>query len=145
MEAIKPNAIIHLGDFFDDGEVIQEENAQIAFYSVPGNCDKYRMYAPRPEVLCLPVCGVQLYMTHGHNHNVKLSLYSLIQDAKAANAQAALFGHTHVPVCENRDGLWILNPGSCGNGGGTVGLIEAENGKILNCRILRQEDWEEMQ
>ena len=143
VEAIKPNAIIHLGDFFDDGEVIREENMQIPFYSVPGNCDKHRMYELRPETLCLPVCGVRLFMTHGHNHFVKSGLYSLVEDAKAANAQAALFGHTHTPVCEQRDGLWVLNPGSCGNGGGTVGLIEVESGKILNCCILRQEDWEE--
>lgn len=142
--AIKPNAIIHLGDYFDDGEVIREENMHIPFHSVPGNCDRNRMYQLRPEVLSYPVCGVRLYMTHGHNHLVKLGLYSLLEDAKAANAQAVLFGHTHIPLCEQRDGLWILNPGSCGNGGGTVGLIEAENGEILNCRILRQEDWEEL-
>ena len=57
VEAIKPNAIVHLGDHFGDGEVIHEENPQIAFYQVPGNCDKYRMYEPRPEILCCNVCG----------------------------------------------------------------------------------------
>lgn len=141
--AIKPNAIIHLGDFFDDGEVIREENMHIPFYSVPGNCDKYRMYQPRPESLCCAVYGVRVYMTHGHNHYVKSGLYSLVKDAKEANAQVVLFGHTHTPMCEQRDGLWVLNPGSCGNGCGTVGLLETENGEILNCRILRQEDWED--
>lgn len=142
VESAKPNAIVHLGDYFDDGEVIREENACIPFYSVPGNCDKYRMFSPRPETLCCMVCGVRIYMTHGHNHYVKQSLYSLLQDAKASNAQAVLFGHTHVPVCEQSDGLWILNPGCCGNVGGTVGLMEVENGEILNCRILRHEDLE---
>ena len=144
VQAVRPNAIIHLGDFFDDGEVIREENMHLPFYSVPGNCDKYRMLQPRPETLCCAVCGVRVYMTHGHNHHVKQGLYSLVEDAKAANAQAVLFGHTHTPHCEQRDGLWILNPGSCGNGCGTAGLIEVENGEILNCRILRQEDWEEL-
>ena len=141
---VKPHAMIHLGDFFDDGEVIREENMLTPFYSVPGNCDKYRMYQPRPETLCCAVCGVRVYMAHGHNHYVKQGLYSLVEDAKAANAQAALFGHTHTPHCEQRDGLWILNPGRCGYGGGTVGLIEVESGEIRNCRILRQEDLEEM-
>lgn len=144
VEAVKPNAIVHLGDYFDDGEVIHEENMHIAYHSVPGNCDKYRMYQPRPEVLAYPVCGVRIFMTHGHNHHVKQSLYSLLEDAKSANAQAVLFGHTHSPLCEERDGMWILNPGSCGHGGGTVGLIEVENGEIVNCRILRQEDLEAM-
>lgn len=140
---IKPDAIVHLGDYFDDGEVIREENANVPFYQVPGNCDKYRMYTAHPEKLCLPVCGVKLFMTHGHNHFVKSGLYYLMEDAKAAGAQAALFGHTHSPLCEMRDGIWVLNPGSCGNGCGTVGLMEVNNGEILDCRILRQEDWEE--
>lgn len=144
VKAIKPDAIVHLGDYFDDGEVIREENIHIPFHSVPGNCDKYRMYEPRAEVLSYSVCGVHLYMTHGHNHHVKSGLYSLLQDARSANAKAVLFGHTHAALCENMDGLWVLNPGSCGHAGGTVGLIEVCDDEILSCRILRQEDWEEM-
>jgi hypothetical protein len=31
----------------------------------------------------------------------------------------------------------VLNPGSCGYGGGSAGLIEIQNGKIVDCRILR--------
>lgn len=141
--AIKPNAIVHLGDYFDDGEVIHEENPNILFYQVPGNCDRNRMYQPRPEILCCEVCGVRLYMTHGHVHKVKLGLFSLLQDGKAANAQAVLFGHTHEALCRQDDGMWVLNPGSCGHGGGTVGVIEVENRQIISCRILRQEDWED--
>ena len=142
--AIKPDAIIHLGDYFADGEVLRQEYPHIPFHQVPGNCDRYRMYEPRPEVLSYSVCGVKLYMTHGHNHMVKAGLFRLLQDARSENVQAVLYGHTHSPDCRQEDGMWILNPGSCGHGGGSVGLIEVENGQILSCRILRQEDWEEM-
>ena len=142
VDAIKPNAIVHLGDHFGDGEVIREENEQIPFYQVPGNCDKYRMYEPRPEILCCGVCGVRLYMTHGHIHNVKYSRYGLLQDARSAYAQAVLYGHTHEADCHEEDGMWVLNPGSCGHNGGSVGIIEVENGAILSCSVLRQEDWE---
>ena len=144
VDAIKPNAIIHLGDYFDDGEAIREENMEISFHQVPGNCDRHRMYQPRPEILCYDVCGVRLYMTHGHIHKVKLGLFSLLQDAKMAKAKAVLFGHTHVAHYRQEDGMWILNPGSCGHGDGSVGLIEVENGEIVSCRILRQEDWEDI-
>lgn len=144
VKCIRPDAIIHLGDYFDDGEAIREENSHIPFHQVPGNCDRNRLYQPRPEVLCYPVCGVKLYMTHGHAHKVKLGLFLLLRDAKAENAQAVLYGHTHMADCRQKDGMWILNPGSCGHGGGTVGLMEVENGEILSCRILHQEDWEEM-
>ena len=143
VQAIRPDAIIHLGDHFDDGEVIHEENMHIAFHQVPGNCDKYRLYRPVAETLSYKVCGVKLFMTHGHNHHVKQGLYALLRDAKAEQAQAVLYGHTHLPDCRREDGMWILNPGSCGHAGGTVGLMETENGEIISCRILREDDWEE--
>ena len=85
-----------------------------------------------------------LYMTHGHRHNVKLTRGLLLKDARAAGVAAVLYGHTHEAECiQERDGLWVMNPGSCGYGGGSVGLMEVENGTITNCRILRQEDLEE--
>ena len=114
------------------------------FHQVPGNCDKYRMPQWAPEVLSYKVCGVKLYMTHGHLHRVKSGLYALLRDAKAEGAAAVLYGHTHVPECRQEDGMWIINPGSCGHGGGTVALMEVEEGMIHSCRILRQEDLEEM-
>ena len=65
----------------------------------------------------------------------------LIAEARAMHAQAALYGHTHVAECyETEDGMWVLNPGSAGV---SVGLIEAQDGKIVRCRILHLEDLEE--
>ena len=144
VEVLKPDAIVHLGDFFQDGEVIREEYPAISFYQVPGNGDHYRMEHMEPEFLCCKVCGVRLYMTHGHKHYVKSGLYHLKEDAKAAYADAALFGHTHLHYCHLEDGLWVLNPGSCGNGGRTVGIIETQDNQILCCKILQAETWEEI-
>ena len=141
---VRPDAIIHLGDYFDDGEKIREENMHIIFHQVPGNCDTDRMYQPRAEVLCYPVCGVMIYMTHGHNHFVKNGTYYLLEDARAAEAKVVLYGHTHTADCRQIDGMWIFNPGSCRNAGGSVGLIEVENGEVCSCRIMRQEDLEEL-
>ena len=141
---IKPDAIVHLGDFWGDGEVIKEEHPQIPVFQVPGNCDSENIGLWEPSTLCCKVCGVRLFMTHGHIHRVKSGLYHLKEDAKAAFADAALFGHTHRPYCALEDGIWILNPGSCGNGGRTVGIIETENGQIMGCKILRAETWEEI-
>ena len=93
----------------------------------------------------MTVCGVKLYMTHGHLHKVKLTQSMLLADARAAGAQAALYGHTHCAECRQEpDGLWVLNPGA-GGYGGSVGLIETQNNKIINCRLIRQEDLEEWQ
>lgn len=141
VEAVKPDALIHLGDFLDDGAALAEEFPGIHFYQVPGNCDRYRCPPGMQEILVERVFGVDLYMTHGHRHNVKLYLGALLRDARACHAAAALYGHTHVADCHREeDGLWVLNPGSCGYYGGSAGLMEVENGRILRCRILQDAD-----
>lgn len=137
----KPNVIIHLGDYFDDGETLHEEFPNILFYQVAGNCDKYRAPFHAREILIMPIGGVRFYMTHGHIHRVKQVLGLLLRDAREAKADIALFGHTHVAYCQQEeDGLWVMNPGSCGYGGGSAGLIEIENEKISSCRNIGQED-----
>lgn len=143
IRTIRPDAVVHLGDFFEDGEMMQEEFSHIRFHLVPGNCDLDRVHRPAPEVLCYDVCGVKLFMTHGHRHDVKMGLGALRSAARKLDAQAALYGHTHHAYCQQEpDGLWVLNPGRCGSFTGSVGLIETEEGKIISCRILRQEDLE---
>ena len=85
--------------------------------------------------------GVSVYMTHGHRHQVKLSTGILLKDARAAKADIVLYGHTHTAGCHREDdGLWVMNPGSCGYFGGSAGVIELSDGKIETCRILREED-----
>lgn len=141
VERVKPNAIVHLGDHFDDAEALHEEYPGIRMYRVPGNCDRYRCPPGQPEILVDRVCGVDLYMTHGHKHRVKSNLGALLHDARACRVAAVLYGHTHEADCHREeDGLWVLNPGSCGYYGGSAGLIQVENGKILSCRILKDSD-----
>lgn len=143
VKALKPDAIIHLGDYYDDGQTIGEDYPHIPLYQVPGNCDRYRCPPFAKEMLIQPVCGVPLYMTHGHLHQVKMTTSFLLRDARASKVAAVLYGHTHIPDCHREeDGLWVLNPGSCGSWGGTAGLIETDNGKIVGCRILERTDLE---
>ena len=144
VEAVNPNAIVHLGDHYDDAEVLAKLRPMVPLYQVPGNCDVYRCPFGAPIVLNTKVCGVRLYMTHGHNHGVKQSTYSLCEDARKAGAAAALYGHTHQAHCEQlEDGLWLLNPGSAGNGGRTAAIIETDGTKITACRIVGEADLEE--
>ena len=145
IRAVSPNAVVHLGDYYDDALTIQEECPHIAFHIVPGNCDRGRLLQPAPEMLCYDVCGIRLYMTHGHVQYVKQDLYHLLHDARKYDAKAALYGHTHIADCHTEDdGLWVLNPGSCMSYGGSVGLIETKECTIQSCRILRQRELEEM-
>jgi hypothetical protein len=89
------------------------------------------------ETLVEKVCGVKLFMTHGHLHQVKSGLGALIRDARITGSQAVLFGHTHEPLCRYEDGLWIVNPGSAGYNGGSAAVLEVADGKILDCQLIR--------
>lgn len=141
VKSVRPNEIIHLGDHYDDGQVIAEENPHLRVHQVPGNCDKFRCDPTLPQFMCYDIGGVRIYMTHGHLHYVKSTLYRLLADGRHYGAAVVLFGHTHEAVCyQEEDALWVLNPGTCGSFGGSVGLIEVEDGKIVACRILTQND-----
>lgn len=137
VEKICPDVIVHLGDHYDDGQCLSECYPHLILHQVAGNCDRYRCPPSAREMLCYPLGGVMTYMTHGHNQHVKLGLGGLLKDARAMNASLVLFGHTHKPLCiQEPDGLWVLNPGSCGSGAKTAGVVVVEDGKILSCEIL---------
>ena len=132
IELEKPDAVIHLGDHLSDAEDLAAAFDRIPFYCVPGNCD----YAPFAEdTKLLELGGVRLLLAHGHQFGVMQGLERLRQQALRMGAQAALFGHTHVPLCDVQSGLWLLNPGTCrGYPRSTYGLVTVRNGEIL-CRI----------
>ena len=144
VEKVRPDTIVHLGDYYDDGQVLAEENPHLVVHQVPGNCDRYRCPCSSPLMLCYPVGDVMLYMTHGHKEGVKSGIGGLLVQARHYGAKAALYGHTHIPDChQEADGLWVLNPGSCGYGSRTAGLMETDGGEILSCRILTEDDLED--
>lgn len=142
IEKIKPDHVIHLGDHYEDGSVMAQEYTHIRFHQVPGNCDRFRMEWPAPDILCYGIGGVRFYMTHGHKHHVKTDIYPVIAAACAEGAQVAVFGHTHQAVCfyANEEQLWVLNPGTCGSWGGSAGVVEIEGEKVSACYIVKQAD-----
>ena len=133
--------ILHLGDCWRDGEQLHDRFPDIPFCQVPGNCDRYRCPSNIPEILIPRIGGVDIYMTHGHRHSVKSYLGALLRDARKARVAAVLYGHTHIPDCHREeDGLWVMNPGSCGYFGGSAGLLELQDGRIISCRLLEEKD-----
>jgi hypothetical protein len=52
------------------------------------------------------VGGVHLYVLH--------ELYALDLDPAAAGLSAVIFGHSHQPHSQRKDGVLYLNPGSAG-------------------------------
>lgn len=111
MEAGGPlDAVIHLGDGYHD---LDEYRAHLpAVYQVAGNCD----WMQRDTEDLLVLSGARLLITHGHLYQVRQGTDSLLGQAIQDQAQAALYGHTHVPRCEWRNGILLLNPGAAQDG-----------------------------
>ena len=131
LEALKPDALLHLGDCTRDGEFLARE-MRLPLHAVCGNCDAFSSLYPSEEVL--EVEGARLFLTHGHRYGVKEDLLRLTYAAKERGCGAALFGHTHVPLLKREEGLLLLNPGSlcrpllAGEGG--LALCKVEKGSV---------------
>lgn len=111
IESGRPDLILHLGDGGRDLDGIRSRFPGIKLEAVCGNCD---LSSGLPEVLDLTVCGVRLFLTHGHLYGVKSNLNRLLYAAEERGAQAVLFGHTHRALVTEAGGLTVINPGSCG-------------------------------
>ena len=136
----KPDAIVHLGDHYDDAQVLMEEYPHIPVHAVAGNCDRYRAPVSAREMLCYPLGGVMTFMAHGHNYHVKSGTGAFTAAARRMGAKLALYGHTHRMDFHMEEGLYVMNPGACGSFGGSAGLIKVENGQIKACMFITAAD-----
>lgn len=131
----KPDMLIHLGDYVEDGEKLSKIFG-LPITIVKGNGD-YGSHYKENELI--EVEGKKIFLTHGHRDKVSLGLDYIYYKALEMQADIALFGHTHVPVNNVYDDLIIMNPGSPtfprgGSNTKTFGLIEI--GEKLETKIL---------
>ena len=129
----RPDGVVHLGDHASDADELDREYPILPLCRVKGNCDYYETRYPEKWVIHWE--GVTLLAVHGHKQSVKSGLLQLKYSALEAGAQVALFGHTHAPFCAEQDGLWMLNPGACGGRCPSYGVVEIEEGRVVNCRV----------
>ncbi len=126
------DSVIFLGDGLRDLDIALKKHPHLRVYSVAGNCD-YGALEPLDGMAAFE--QVVIFYTHGHMYGVKYDLDTLAEAASARGAQVALFGHTHRPLAEQRGGVFLFNPGSCGRcytGPDTYGVLTLENGHILS-------------
>ena len=104
--------IIHCGDVAADTEYLHHVYGTThAICAVCGNNDFSK---DEPFSRIVPIEGHRIYITHGHREHVKQTLHTLVRTAKTENCDICIFGHTHVQVLEEQDGITLLNPGSIG-------------------------------
>ena len=119
--------IVHAGDHSADAERLMAAFPHIPIKYVVGNCD----FGSAPRELVFEAEGKKIFLTHGHIYNVKndLGYSTLLRRAGELDCCCAVFGHTHLGVCDIKGGITLLNPGSI-RYGRTFGVIEIENGKL---------------
>jgi putative phosphoesterase len=97
--------IIHAGDV-GHAEVLERLRAIAPTIAVRGNVDTGASPDTLPVTEVVEVGHVHLYVLH--------DISTLDLDPKAAGFAAVIFGHSHRPSAEVRDGVLYLNPGSAG-------------------------------
>ena len=98
-------SILHLGDVGDPA--ILDRLAEIApVHAVRGNVDQGAWARALPWTKSLDLFGASAYLIH--------DVDQLDFDPEAAGIRLVFYGHSHVPKCEQRDGVTWINPGSIG-------------------------------
>ena len=100
--------ILHTGDVVD-AALLDELAALAPIDGVTGNCDGWDVAARMPAEQSVEIGDLRVALVHdpGPERDRRARLR-----ARFPGARAICFGHTHLPVCEDRDGLLLLNPGS---------------------------------
>ena len=125
------DAILHAGDFVA-GEVLELlEALGPPVHAVHGNVDEPALRVRLPAVRLVEADGTRIVMTHdGGPADGRLTRLR----ARFPDADAVVFGHSHLPLHEERDGFHIFNPGSPTERRRaprhTMGLATARDGRL---------------
>ncbi len=129
IENLEPDAVFFLGDGARQADALSEKY-DIPFYIVKGNCDM-GMYEDEQFI---ELRGKRFFMTHGHNYFVKSGYDTIEERGRKLGADVVLFGHTHIPSSEYKDGIYLFNPGSCARpitGRPSCGYIDIVNNSVF--------------
>ena len=116
------DAIQHGGDI-NKQSIVDELRQYAPLYVVRGNNDK-EWAEEIPHDLTVTLEGVTFYMVHNKKE----------VPADLSGLDVVVFGHSHKYVEEEKDGVWWLNPGSCGprrfHQEITMMMVEVADGQI---------------
>ena len=97
--------IIHAGDV-GAPDVLDALRKLAPTFVVRGNIDTAHWAGALPATAHVEVGGLQLHVLH--------NIAELDLDPAAAGYAAVIYGHSHQPSIETREGVLFLNPGSAG-------------------------------
>jgi putative phosphoesterase len=97
--------ILHAGDI-DEPDVLVKLRRLAPVTVVRGNNDRGSWAQAIPKYDVVEFGSVSVYLRHDESE--------LDIDPRAAGFRVMLFGHSHKPMVETRDGVLFVNPGSAG-------------------------------
>ncbi|MDD4844937.1 MAG: metallophosphoesterase [Anaerotignum sp.] len=127
----KVDMVFHLGDYDEDAIALQSLFSGLPFHYVKGNND-YGWDTPSHKLVSAQ--GKRFLLTHGHKQRVHYNLNTIAYWGEEQEADAVVFGHTHVPLNDGSGRVYLFNPGSISlprdSHTPTFGIITIENGKM---------------
>jgi putative phosphoesterase len=125
------DAILHAGDFVATEVLEQLTSLGPPVYAVHGNVDEPALRVRLPAVRLVEAGGARIVMIHDAGPaDGRLARLR----ARFPDADAVVFGHSHLPLHEERDGFHIFNPGSPTERrrarAHTMGLATARDGRL---------------
>jgi uncharacterized protein len=117
--------IIHAGDV-GAPEILVQLARLAPLTVIRGNVDKGAWARKLPETELVEIAGVTIYVVH--------DLGTLDVKPEAAGINVVIYGHSHVPKIDTRNGVLYFNPGSAGPRRFrlpiTVGKLTLERGNV---------------
>jgi putative phosphoesterase len=103
------DAILHAGDLMELSVLTELEAIGPPVHAVRGNVDSAELQARLPLTRIVHIQDVRIAMVHDSGPaDGRLNRLR----RRFPEADAVVFGHSHVPLHEERDGFAIFNPGS---------------------------------
>jgi uncharacterized protein len=103
------DAILHAGDFMELSVLEDLQALGPPVHAVRGNVDSAELQARLPLTTVVEAAGARIAMIHDAGPATgRLDRMR----RRFPDAQAVVFGHSHIPLHEERDGFVIFNPGS---------------------------------
>ncbi|MGL5978623.1 MAG: metallophosphoesterase family protein [Erysipelotrichaceae bacterium] len=100
-----PNADLYL----HAGDLETQSVGLETFHIVQGNNDYYSDF---PDMLSFASPMGELGLLHSHQFFPFKREAELVRVAKQKGWRIVCYGHTHIKMCKEVDGVWLINPGS---------------------------------